>query len=133
MTLRVEKIQVSETTKAENSTKIEKQEEQTFDYQPTDDDKNIGLKVQTKDNETQKSAAKSEQNKPSTGKLIINRTGLVIMAPITAAAGVLTLVGYGVNGLLNPNSTFDQSMQEGIKAAGQGADMLQKMWVGRFF
>ena len=55
------------------------------------------------------------------------------MAPIAATAGALTLVGGFLNGVINPNTTLDNSMQESIKAAGQGADMLDKMWEGRYF
>ena len=55
------------------------------------------------------------------------------MAPLAATAGVLTLVGGFLNGVLNPNTTVDHSMHESIKAAGQGADMLEKMWEGRYF
>lgn len=55
------------------------------------------------------------------------------MTPLVAAAGVLTLTGGAINGALNPNTTFDKSMTESTKAVGQGADMLEKMWEGRYF
>lgn len=90
-------------------------------------------KVQVKPKEQQKINSTFEKNEPSTAKLAVNRTGAVVMAPLAATAGVLTLVGGFLNGVLNPNTTVDDSMNESIKAAGHGADMLEKMWEGRYF
>ena len=65
--------------------------------------------------------------------MAVNRAGAVIMTPLVAAAGVLTLTGGAINGALNPNPTFDKSMTESTKAVGQGAYMLEKIWEGRYF
>lgn len=87
-------------------------------------------------NKPKKQDVKKEQktsNKPSIGRLLLNRAGAVIMTPIAGVAGVLTIVTGGINGAVNPHKTFDQGMTEGIKAAGQGADMLESMWNGKYF
>ena len=76
---------------------------------------------------------KVNKNEPSVGELLINRGAAIVLTPLAATAGTLTIFGAAVNGIVNPNTTFDKSMTEGIKAAGQGADMLEKMWEGRYF
>lgn len=78
-------------------------------------------------------STKAPKNEPSTTRLAVNRAGAVVMTPIAATAGVLTIFGGALYGTLNPNSTFDKGMTKGIQAAGQGADMLEKMWEGRYF
>ena len=74
-----------------------------------------------------------QSNEPSIGRLLLNRAGLVVMTPIAGVAGVLTIATSAIAGTINPKKTFDQGMQEGIQAAGQGADMLEQMWNGKYF
>ena len=83
----------------------------------------------------QKTQVKPKQpaQQPSIGRLLINRAGAVIMAPIAAAAGALRLGASAVDGAVNPKKTFDQAMQEGVQDSRQGAKMLDKMWQGKFF
>lgn len=91
---------------------------------------------QTKAQQTQTQQAKTskqQSQEPSIGRLLLNRAGAVIMTPIAGVAGVLTIMTGAANGAINPNKTFNQGMTEGIQAAGQGADMLDKMWQGKFF
>lgn len=76
---------------------------------------------------------KTSNSEPSTARLAVNRAGAVIMTPIAATAGVLTIFAGALYGTFSPNSTFDKGMTSGIQAAGQGADMLEKMWEGRYF
>lgn len=82
---------------------------------------------------TQQPKQKPEQHDPSIGKLLVNRAGAVVMTPVAAGAGVLTLAGSFLNGVFNPNTTLNESMTKGCQSAGQGADMLDKMWQGKFF
>ncbi len=90
-------------------------------------------KPQQKVKESKPNCIHTEAKTPSTAKLAVNRAGAVVMAPVAAGAGVLTLAGSFLNGLFNPNTTLDESMAKGCQAAGQGADMLDKMWQGKFF
>lgn len=77
-----------------------------------------------------KQTTKSE---PSIGRLLANKVGAVIMTPVAGVAGVLTIMARGAQGAIDPDKTFDQGMTEGIKEAGQGADMIERMWQGKFF
>lgn len=80
-----------------------------------------------------KSTRQTGSEEADIGRLLVNKAGAVVMAPVAAGAGALTLVGSFLNGIFNPNTTLDESMTEGCQAAGQGADMLDKMWQGKFF
>ena len=76
---------------------------------------------------------KSAPDSQNIGKLLTNRAGAVVMAGPTVVAGALTVVGSFLNGVLNPNTTVDKSVTKGIEIAGQGAEMLDKMWQGKYF
>lgn len=75
---------------------------------------------------------KSEKNdKPSIGGLL-GKAATVAMLPVSAAAGVIYLGGKSVEGLVT-KKPYEQAMNEGLKDVSQGADMLDKMWNGKFF
>lgn len=98
----------TQTQKAQNAQQAQQAQQPKKVQQPTPENQNIG-------------------------RLLANRAGAVIMAPATAIAGTLTLVGSFWNGVLNPNTTIDESMAKGIESASEGAEMLDKMWQGKFF
>ena len=54
------------------------------------------------------------------------------MTPITATVGAIYVGGKSVEGLVT-KKPYEKAMQEGIKDVSQGADMLDKMWNGKYF
>lgn len=76
---------------------------------------------------------KPEQHDPSIGRLLVNRAGAVVMTPVAGLAGTITIIAKGISGAVNPDKTLDQGIQEGIQAASESEDMLDKMWQGKFF
>ena len=95
-------------------------------------------KVAPDANKAKKNKAKKQEKnnsvfekKPSTTQKIVNKATAVTLTAPAVTAGVLTVIGGFFKGVLTGN--INKSLEKSIKAADQGADMLQKMWEGRYF
>ena len=82
----------------------------------------------------QETARKKQEAKNDSFEIsnLLSKGAAVVMAPITAAAGVGYLAGKFVEGVVTTKS-IDQDMTEGIQTVGDGADMLDRMWNGKYF
>lgn len=69
---------------------------------------------------------------PGIGELLLNRAGAVVMAPVVTAASTIYLGVKSAEGIFTAKP-YGQAMQEGLDGASQGADMLDKMWNGKYF